>query len=324
MNVETFMLLKSELTEIQSTSLICNGQKLMIFLYAMCNNSNREIQERWQHSGQTISKVIHEVAEAILMIQAKYIKQERPLVSSRILNDSKYSSYFGDCIGAIDGTHIPATVPTLHAAPFRNRKGFLSQNVLAACNFDMTFSYVLAGWEGSAHDGRVLEDAFTKGFPTREGKYYLGDAGYALSKNILTPYRGTRYHLKEWGQSNVLPRNKKELFNLRHSSLRNVIERVFGVIKKRFPTLNCMPSYKFPFQVTLVTCIIILHTFIRKRQISVDDFDEENIDELSNDYDSVLENLEENNSISEGGPVLNAWRDDIASRMWNDYVAQRR
>jgi hypothetical protein len=62
----------------------------------------------------------------------------------------------------------------------------------------MTFTYVLAGWESSAHDGLVLNDALNKGFPIREGKFYLGDAGYGLKPYLLTPYRGVRYHLKEW------------------------------------------------------------------------------------------------------------------------------
>jgi hypothetical protein len=31
--------------------------------------------------------------------------------------------------------------------------------VLAAITFDLKFCYVLAGWEDSAHDSRVLDDA---------------------------------------------------------------------------------------------------------------------------------------------------------------------
>jgi hypothetical protein len=31
--------------------------------------------------------------------------------------------------------------------------------VLAAITFNLKFCYVLAGWEGSAHDSRVLDDA---------------------------------------------------------------------------------------------------------------------------------------------------------------------
>jgi hypothetical protein len=98
----------------------------------------------------------------------------------------------------LDGTHINIHVPASEHARYRNRKGFLSQNVLAACDFDLNFVYVLPGWEGSAHDGRVLADAQAhQGFNTVPGKYWLGDAGYGNSEFILAPYRGVRYHLKE-------------------------------------------------------------------------------------------------------------------------------
>ena len=47
-----------------------------------------------------------------------------------------------------------------------NRKGANSQNVLAACSFDMKFTYMLAGYEGSCHDARMLEEAIAfHGFP---------------------------------------------------------------------------------------------------------------------------------------------------------------
>jgi hypothetical protein len=79
---------------------------------------------------------------------------------------------------------------------YRNRKGTLSQNVLAVCNFEMEFVYILAGWEGSAHDARVLQDAqISHGFTTPKGKYWLGDAGYSNSEYVMAPYRGVPYHL---------------------------------------------------------------------------------------------------------------------------------
>ena len=99
----------------------------------------------------------------------------------------------------------------------------------------------------------------------RAGKYYLADAGYALSKLCLVPYRGVRYHLKEWMRGNQQPVNKEELFNLRHSSLRNVVERIFGVLKKRFPIVVLMSSYDFEFQCDIVLGAMMLHNFIRIR-----------------------------------------------------------
>ncbi len=119
------------------------------------------------------------------------------VVPEKIGTNKKFYPYFKDCIGALDGSHIIAKVPENISPLFRNRKGFISQNILAACNFDLEFTYVLAGWEGSAHDVKVFQDALKKGFNIPPGKYYLGDAGYGLTSMILTPYRGVRYHLRE-------------------------------------------------------------------------------------------------------------------------------
>ena len=44
-------------------------------------------------------------------------------------------------------------------AAFRGRKKYTTQNVMAAVDFDLRFTYVLAGWEGSTHDAVVLRDA---------------------------------------------------------------------------------------------------------------------------------------------------------------------
>lgn len=116
----------------------------------------------------------------------------------RIADDGKYFPYFKDCVGALDGTHIHARVPTnAEAGMYRNRKGAISQNVLGCCNFDMRFTYILAGWPGAAHDSRVISDAKTRSFRIPQGKYYLADAGYANAGGLLTPYRRVRYHLRE-------------------------------------------------------------------------------------------------------------------------------
>jgi len=65
---------------------------------------------------------------------------------------------------------VRASVPIEDQDRHRNKKGVLSQNVLAAISFDdLKFSYVLVGWEGSAHDSKVLNDALSRGFRAPEG-----------------------------------------------------------------------------------------------------------------------------------------------------------
>jgi hypothetical protein len=63
------------------------------------------------------------------------------------------------------------------------------------------------------------------------GKYYLVDSEYPNRNRFLAPYKGQRYHIFEWKHHQ--PVGLKEVFNQAHSSLRNVIERSFGVLKMK-------------------------------------------------------------------------------------------
>ena len=37
-----------------------------------------------------------------------------------------------------------------------------TQNIMAACSFDMQFIFVMAGWEGTAHDRRLFQYAIQR------------------------------------------------------------------------------------------------------------------------------------------------------------------
>jgi hypothetical protein len=118
------------------------------------------------------------------------------------------------------------------APPYINRKGTLSQNVMLACDFDLNFTFISCGWEGSASDVGVLQLALTKGFRVLDGKYYLLDGGYANTP-FIAPYQGVSYHLSEYrrhGSRTIYA--DYELFNHSHALLRNHIEKPIGVLKK--------------------------------------------------------------------------------------------
>ena len=95
------------------------------------------------------------------MIHAHYVQlpSNTYKTDTRIRDNSKYGPYFRNCLGALDGTHIFAHVPYANRIPYRNRKGFFSQNVLAAITFDLQYCYILSVWKGLVHDSRVLVDA---------------------------------------------------------------------------------------------------------------------------------------------------------------------
>jgi len=107
----------------------------------------------------------------------------------------------------------------------------------------------------------VLNDAIkAKGFIIPQNKYYLADVKYTNKDWFLTFYRDVVYYLKETigagfryvkSLLNTVtnhifkPYNKKELFNLRHSFLRNVIKRIFDILKRRFKIFRSPPEYAF-------------------------------------------------------------------------------
>jgi hypothetical protein len=104
------------------------------------------------------------VLHCVNKMSADYIKPRDPgftTVHPRV-QAPQFSPHFDNCIGAIHGTHIRVVVPASKVLQHTGRHGYSSQNVLAICDFDMRFTFVVAGWPGSVHDMRVFNDAIQK------------------------------------------------------------------------------------------------------------------------------------------------------------------
>ncbi|KAF3457726.1 hypothetical protein FNV43_RR02384 [Rhamnella rubrinervis] len=104
----------------------------------------------------------------------------------------------------------------------------------------------------------------TIGLESSLGKYFLVDCGFANRHQFLSPFRGVRYHLQEFCGQGRDPETANELFNLRHASLRNVIERIFGIFKSRFTIFKSAPPFPYDTQAKLVLACVGLHNFLRK------------------------------------------------------------
>ena len=315
MDKRTFTLMLNFLIdhgELVGSENICAGQRLMIYISVLKGSSNRATSEIWQHSGSTISEIVNQVATCFEKVQHLLFIRPTNERQQEIANDPKFSGFFDDCIGALDGCHCSAAT---NDPLFRNHKHhMMSQNVLGVVNFNLTFSAVVAGWEGCAHDGAVLADGLTKGLTTFPGKYYVGDADYGLSRYCLTPYRGVRYHLREWEIAGRRPENARELFNLRHASLRNVIERAFGILKKRFPILVRMTSYPMETQVRLVKSCFMIHNFIKLNQGYEDEYDQW-IQEEDGENDEEDDENDDDDEVAGLNGNLDLFRDNIAQQM---------
>ncbi|KAK8916690.1 hypothetical protein KSP39_PZI022577 [Platanthera zijinensis] len=136
---------------------------LAVTLHILGHNVPMQIAgERFQHSTETISRFFSKGLAAIKRLSADVIMPVDHLfrdIPPQILNDSRYMPFFKDCIGAIDGTHVDARVPADQQVSYIGRHGTTTQNVMAVCDFNMCFTFVLAGWEGSTHDSRIFHRA---------------------------------------------------------------------------------------------------------------------------------------------------------------------
>ncbi|XP_060673748.1 uncharacterized protein LOC112491959 isoform X2 [Ziziphus jujuba] len=154
-------------------------------------------------------------------------------------------------------------------------------------------------------------------YRTRKGCYYLVDAGYTNGEGFLAPYRGTRYHLSEW-RDGCASINHEEYFNMKHASARNVIERCFGVLKKRWAILRSPSFYPIVTQIKIITTCCLIHNLIRREMII--DPGEVKFDR-SDDVDVSMED-DFIGSISSSDQWTH-WRDDLAKQMFDEWRGRR-
>ncbi|XP_077215611.1 uncharacterized protein LOC143850229 [Tasmannia lanceolata] len=147
----TFVGLFRNTTLLEDTIHCTIEEQVMIFLSVIAHNErNRTVRATTRRSEATVSKYFNKVLDAVLILQYMFIVRPSGETSRAILDNPNFMPYFKDCIGAIDGMHIPAKVSQDIQKRYICRKHFPSQNVLACCDFDLKFTYVLCGWEGSA------------------------------------------------------------------------------------------------------------------------------------------------------------------------------
>ena len=113
-------------------------------------------------------------------------------VSHKIQHNPKFWPFFQDAIGAIDGSHIHTAPPAFVHPNYRNRKGFVSQNCLFACDFDLKFVYLLMGWEGSATDAHIYADAIAIDLCLPDGKYFLHQENNTLLFWTFWTFKSTK------------------------------------------------------------------------------------------------------------------------------------
>jgi len=152
------------------------------------------------------------------------------------------------------------------------------------------------------------------------------DAGDPNCPGYLAPYKGERYHLPEWHRG-MEPNTTKEKFNRIHSSICNVIERSFGVLRMKWQILYKMPPYSMLTQKKVVAAFMVLYNFIREHasgDVDFANFDRDSnyvptIPERYNKY-AVSQHVSDGSTSESSFVTMDSFRDSMATSValaWN-------
>lgn len=122
-------------------------------------------------------------------------------------------------------------------------------NVQIVGDSDLRIRDVVARWPGSTHDQTIFNNSSLKARFENNGfrnLILLGDSGYALKKYLITPI--------------LNPTNEVEhVFNESQIRTRNPIERLFSVLKRRFPILSLGIRVSLETAKTIIIACAVLH-----------------------------------------------------------------
>lgn len=196
-----------------------------------------------------ISKTVARISMELASLRQDFIFMPDQHEATEVHEKFYNIAQFPQVIGAIDGTHIPIRNPGgLNAQRYINRKGFYSINAQIVCDATNKIRSIVARWPGSSHDSRIfhesrLKEKFENGELTG---LLLGDNGYPCTKYLFTPV--------------LHPQTSEERrYNRSHILTRGIVERTFGILKRRFPCLHFPLRTKLENSYAIIIAVAVLH-----------------------------------------------------------------
>ncbi|KAL9996791.1 hypothetical protein Hdeb2414_s0671g00933331 [Helianthus debilis subsp. tardiflorus] len=114
-----------EFGELRSSKNMDIDEQVAIFLHIIAHNvKNRVIVCRFHRSGETISRCVSRVCNAVIRLHSRLLKRPEPIPENS--TDQRWK-WFKNCLGALDGTYIKCLVPSEEKPKYRTRKGRLLQ-----------------------------------------------------------------------------------------------------------------------------------------------------------------------------------------------------
>lgn len=200
---------------------------------------------------------------------------------------------FPNCLGALDGKHINFQSLRKDGSYFYNYKGTNSIVLLALVDANCQFIYIDVGCNGRTNDAGVLlqsdlkkvinkaHECFPKDKIVGNGRrlpyVIIGDDAFPLQKHIMKPYSY---------KTNI---KSRQIFNLRLSRARHVVEQAFGILSNRFKIFQKKMNLSVEKVELITKTCCVLHNLLSKKNQ-----DYSNI--LQQEINTQLEPREDENS----------------------------
>ncbi|XP_031358966.1 putative nuclease HARBI1 [Photinus pyralis] len=178
-------------------------QQTHIFLWFVGHQtaSFRDVADRFNISISSLFRIIKRLTFYLSNRSPEIIQwpsqNEKVEIETHFRNNG-----FPGVIGAIDGSHIKIDKPSKDPDSYINRKGYYSIQLQVVCDHQRKIRDIFVGYPGSVHDSRVFRvSPLSQSLAEKCGNFYLlGDSGYPLLPNLLTPFKDrgqlTRHQLQ--------------------------------------------------------------------------------------------------------------------------------
>nr|XP_037286104.1 putative nuclease HARBI1 [Rhipicephalus microplus] len=202
---------------------------------------------------RAVGKVTTQISKHLYFIMVHFPPAGAPAQPpefQQVTQDFHEVAEFPGVTGCIDCTHVQIkSSGAENAEVFRNHKSYFSFNVQAVAGPQLQFD-IVAGWPSSVHDSRIFDNSRLRVLyeENRVPGVLLGDAGYACHPYLFTPF-------SEPGPADA-PKGRYQRAQIK---TRNVVERAFGVWKRRFPCLDMGMQHKAKNIVHIITACAALH-----------------------------------------------------------------
>ena len=230
------------------------------------------------------------VIKALNVIAPTIIKW--PTLEERVAIKRAFQHFAGirDVIGAVDGTYIPISAPSVDPEVYITRKANYAMTLQCIAIPSLKFTDSFVGYPGSVPDGRIFRNSYIYRKIEEDDTYcsnsfILGDKAYPLLPWLIPPYIERR-------RLTPLQTN----FNIQHAKTRQVVERSFGLLFGRFRRLKYLDMHRTDLIPATVNACCVLHNIcLDKDNEDIEEFLNEGVADFQNNNDELQVENEDGN-----------------------------